>query len=210
MCSNQTFNILAIGAHPDDIEFGCGGTLLKYAAQAHNVSLLVLTCGGVGGNLEVRKEEQEEAAKFLGAKEVFWGGFQDTNIPDGRPLITAIENVINKVKPQIVFVNYLHDFHQDHRAAAKACLSATRYIKEVLYYEVPSSQHFEPETFVDISDVLDKKIELLNTHRSQVDRTRVENLTILESAKSCANFRGYQGRVKYAEGFGAVRILRAI
>lgn len=210
MCSGVAFNILAIGAHPDDIEFGCGGTLLKYADKGHNVSLLVLSCGGVGGNPQVRKEEQEEAAKFMGAKELFWGEFQDTNLPDGRPLITAIEQVINKVKPQAVFVNYLHDIHQDHRAAAKACLSATRYIKEVLYYEVPTSQHFEPETFVDISDVLDKKIELLNTHRSQVDRTRVENLTILESAKSCANFRGYQGRVKYAEGFKAVRILRAV
>jgi LmbE family N-acetylglucosaminyl deacetylase len=64
--------------------------------------------------------------------------------------------------------------------------------------------------FVDIKDVLDRKLELLKLHASQVDKTMVENLTILESVRSCANFRGYQGRVKYAEGFKALRILKDI
>jgi len=203
-------NILAIGSHPDDIEFGCGGTLMQYAENNHNVFLLVLTCGGVGGDPEIRKKEQEQAAKFMGIKEVFWGGFKDTELPEARPLITTIENSINKANPSMVLVNYLHDFHQDHRAAAKACLSATRYVKEVLYYEVPTTQQFEPDIFVDIGDILDKKLELVKIHKSQITRTRVEDLTILESIKSCANFRGYQGRVKYAEGFKAVRILRDI
>lgn len=203
-------NILAIGAHPDDIEIGCGGTLVKYAKAGHDVYLLVLTCGGVGGDPETRKKEQEQAAKKIGAKKVFWGGFEDTYASDARALITAMEKVISEVSPQVVFINYLHDVHQDHRAVAKACLSATRYIKEVLYYEVPTTSMFEPETFVDIGEVLDDKMELLNIHASQVDRTRVENLSILEVAKSCANFRGFQARVKYAEGFKAVRILKEI
>lgn len=203
-------NILAIGAHPDDIEFGCGGTLIKYAQKKHNVYLLVLTCGEVGGDPGIRKKEQQKAAKYIGAKEVFFGGFKDTYLPEDRSLIMSIESVIDKVNPQVVFINYLYDVHQDHREAAKACLSATRYIKEVLYYEVPTTQHFEPEVFVDIGDILEKKLDLLKMHKSQVNRTRVENLTILESAKSCANFRGFQGRVKYAEGFKPVRILRDI
>jgi LmbE family N-acetylglucosaminyl deacetylase len=79
-----------------------------------------------------------------------------------------------------------------------------------LFYEVPSTQHFEPDIFVDIKDVLDKKLQLLSIHASQVNRTKVENLSILESVQSCANFRGFQGRVKYAEGFKAVRLLREI
>lgn len=203
-------NILAIGAHPDDIEIGCGGTLLKHARAGHKVYLLVLTGGGVGGDPQIRKNEQEESAKKMGAEKVYWGNFKDTHATDARALITAIEGVINEVKPQTVFINYLHDVHQDHRAVAKACLSATRYIKEVLYYEVPTTNNFEPETFVDIGAVLVDKIELLNTHASQVDRTRVEDLSILEVAKSCANFRGFQARVKYAEGFKAVRVLREI
>lgn len=203
-------NILAIGAHPDDIEFGCGGTLIKYAQKGHKVYLLILTMGGIGGDPEVRKKEQEDALKFMKAKQVFWGNFKDTELPLSKRLISFIENVINKVEPQIVLFNYINDTHQDHRVVAQAGASATRYIKEVLYYEVPTSQDFQPEIFVDIGDVLDMKLELLKAHASQIDKTKVKNLTILESAHSCAIFRGYQGRVKYAEGFRAIRIMKEI
>ena len=203
-------NILAIGAHPDDIEFGCGGTLMKYAMRGHNVSLLVLTAGGVGGSPDVRVCEQKKAGQLMKVKKIFWGKFQDTEIPRDRSVITAIEKVICEVKPQLVLFNYLSDIHQDHRALAHAALSATRYIKEVLFYEVPTTQNFEPDVFVDISRVMDKKLRLLKLHCSQVNRTRVENLNILESVKSCAVFRGYQGRVRHAEGFKALRILKEI
>jgi len=203
-------NILAIGAHPDDIEFGCGGTLLKYSRGGHQVNLLVLTAGGFGGDSIARIKEQENTAKFLGAKGLFWGGFNDTELVDSRELILKIEEVLRKVKPDLVLLNYLDDVHQDHRAAAHAGMSATRYIKEILFFEVPTTQNFEPDIFVDIQDILDDKLKLLELHTSQVDRTKVENLTILESATSCATFRGYQGRVKYAEGFKALRILREI
>lgn len=203
-------NILAIGAHPDDIEFGCGGALLKYAGSGHNVFLFVVTDGCYGGDPCMRIREQEEATKLLGARELFWGGFKDTEVEDSRQLIIKMEDAIAKADPDIVFLNYLQDVHQDHRAVAAAGVSATRYIKEVLFFEVPTSQHFEPDIFVDIQSVLDKKMELLKLHVSQVDKTRVENLTILESARSCANFRGFQGRVKYAEGFKALRVLKEI
>ncbi len=201
-------NILAIGAHPDDIEFGCGGTLLRYARAGHNVNLLVLTSGGYGADPFVRIKEQEESVKFLGGKGLFWGGFKDTELVDNRELILKIEEVVKKVEPQIVFLNYLDDIHQDHRASAQAGVSATRYVKEVLFYEVPTTFNFEPDIFVDIKDVLEDKLHLLKLHASQIDKTRVEGLTILDSAISCATFRGYQGRVKYAEGFKALRILR--
>lgn len=203
-------NILAIGAHPDDIEFGCGGTLLKYADKGHNVYILVLTRGGVGAEPEEREQEQEVAAKFLKAKEIFWGNFKDTQLFLDKTLIYTIEHVVDKVKPQIVLFNYHQDTHQDHRAVAQAGTSATRYIKEVLYYEVPTSQDFQPSIFVDIGDVIEKKLELLKIHNSQVDKTRVEDLTIFESAQSCAIFRGYQGRVKYAEAFKPIRIMKEI
>ena len=203
-------NILAIGPHPDDIEFGCGGTLIKYAQKGHKVYLMVLTDGSYGGDAEVRKSEQIEAAKYIPAKELFWGNTRDTELEETRKLIISIEKVIHKVKPDIVFLNYSSDVHQDHRAAAYAGISATRYIKEVLFYEVPTTQHFEPDIFVDIRGVLDNKLRLLERHASQVHTVKVENLTILESSKSCANFRGFQGRVKYAEGFKALRVLREI
>lgn len=203
-------NILAIGAHPDDIEFGCGGSLIKYARAGHNVYLLVLTTGEVGGSPEVRQKEQEAAAKIIGVKDLYWGGFEDTQLVDNLTLILKIEGIIRKVDPDIVLLNNINDVHQDHRAAAQAGLSATRYIKEVLFYEVPTTQGFEPDIFVDIGEVLEQKAELLKTHTSQTHKTRVENLNIVESAQSCANFRGFQGRVKYAEGFKALRVLREI
>ncbi len=203
-------NILAIGAHPDDIEFGCGGTLIKYAQKGHNVSMLILTAGEVGGTPEMRMCEQEKAAHFMKVKKIFWGRFKDTEVPRDRSVIMAIEKAIREVKPHMVLFNFLSDIHQDHRALAHAALSATRYIKEVLFYEVPTTQNFEPDVFVDISRVMDKKLKLLKLHCSQVNRTRVENLSILESAKSCAVFRGYQGRVRHAEGFKALRILKEL
>ncbi|MBU1125929.1 MAG: PIG-L family deacetylase [Candidatus Omnitrophica bacterium] len=203
-------NILAIGSHPDDIEFGCGGTLLKYSGTGHAVSLLVLTDGSYGADPQVRRLEQEGSARFIGAKNLYWGGFRDTELVDNRQLILKIEEVIASVHPDIVFLNYPDDVHQDHRAAAEAGISATRYVREVLFFEVPTTQHFGPDIFVDIQEVLEKKLALLKVHLSQVDRTKVESLTILESVQSCANFRGYQGRVKYAEGFKALRLLREI
>lgn len=203
-------NILAIGAHPDDIEFGCGGTLAKYAQKGHNIYLLILTDGSYGGDAQVRKKEQEESAGCLRVKELFWGNIKDTELAESRRLIVAIEEIVNKVKPDIVFANYPEDVHQDHRAAARAAVSATRYIKEVLFFEVPTTCGFEPDIFVDIEQVLGYKLRLLKLHSSQVNKVKVADLTILQSAQSCANFRGYQGRVKYAEGFKALRSLRDI
>ena len=65
-------NILAIGAHPDDIEFGCGGTLLRYSKENHNIYMLVLTEGEVGSDAQFRRKEQENASQFLKAKKLFW------------------------------------------------------------------------------------------------------------------------------------------
>lgn len=206
----KKLNILAIGAHPDDIEFGCGGSLIKYAKSGHNIYLLVLTDGSFGGNPDIRRQEQNDAFQFIGGRQLFWGNFRDTELVNSRELIVKMEDVIGQVRPDTVFLNYHEDVHQDHRSASKAGISATRYIKEVLFYEVPTTQHFEPDVFVNIEDMLNKKLDLLKVHNSQVNRTKIENLTILESVQSCANFRGYQGRVKYAEGFKALRVLKEI
>ena len=88
--------ILAIGAHPDDIEAGCGGTLLKYAQKGHRIFLMVMTAGDKGGLSEVRKREQEQSAKQLGVEKIFWGGYEDTAVPMGRELIQEIEEVVKE------------------------------------------------------------------------------------------------------------------
>jgi len=201
--------ILAIGAHPDDLEYGCGGTLLKYSKKGVKIHLLVLTQGEIGGKPGVRKIEQGESAKILKAK-VYWGGYADTEIPNDKGLISKIENVIKLGKPDLIFVNYFNDTHQDHRSTAASTISATRHLRNVLFYEVPTTVDFTPTVFMDIGDVLQYKMRLLKAHKSQVYATKIAGrvgiLSILESVRSCANFRGFQGRVKYAEGFAPLRL----
>jgi LmbE family N-acetylglucosaminyl deacetylase len=200
-------NVLAIGAHPDDIEYGCGGTLALYAQRGHDVVLFVATDGGRGGAPDVRAREQGDAALALGAREVVWGGFSDAEMPLGRELITAVEEVIRRVRPNMIFVNSPDDTHQDHRYLAQATVSATRYVPNFLFYEVPSTQNFAPNCYTNVDKVLDLKLAALEAHRSQVSKTNIEDLSILELAVSCANFRGIQARVKYAEAFQSVRLL---
>lgn len=204
--SVKTKNILAIGAHPDDIEFGCGGTLIKYAEQGHHVFLLVMTKGEMGGESELRAAEQMESMKVMGAQEIFWGGLADTQIEVSQDIIKRVEEVITQVRPDFIFCHYPEDTHQDHRHLSQMTISATRYIRNVLFYEGPTTERFNPQVYVDIVPTLTLKVKALMAHKSQVKKTNIEDVSIVEIAHSCANFRGIQGRVQYAEAFSALRL----
>ena len=205
--SSELVDILAIGAHPDDIEYGCGGTLVKYVKAGHRVFLFIATHGTFGGVGSIRSEEMEASAKHMGASDLFWGGYTDTQIPMSQDLISEIEVIIGKVKPKFIFTHWRDDTHQDHRNLTACTLAATRYIPNFLFYESPSSQNFNPNVYMDISDVLDEKIELLKIHASQISKTNIEETTIIDIAASAATFRGIQARVRYAEGFASQRLL---
>ena len=202
----EKVNILAIGAHPDDIEFGCGGTLIKYTQKGHRLFLLVMTKGWSGAQTSTRVQEQINSKKILGAEKIYWGGYEDTHLVVDKELIGKVENVIQEAMPDFIFCSFPDDTHQDHRHLAQAIVSATRYIRNVLFYEGPTTQNFKPHVFVDIADTLDKKMQALKAHRSQVMKTNIEDLSIVEVARSSANFRGIQGRVKYAEAFHSLRL----
>lgn len=203
---SKAANILAIGAHPDDIEIGCGGTLSKFAEQGNAVSLFVLTDGSAGGEIKIRRQEQEKAANILPAANLFWGNYIDTEVIVSKKTITKFENIIHAARPNIIFVNYPEDTHQDHRHLAQITISATRYIKNVLFYETPTTTNFQPNVYVDLGDhFLERKHQLLRAHKSQVNKTNIANLSILDVASSNAQFRGTQGRVKYAEAFKPLR-----
>lgn len=198
-------SVLAIGAHPDDLEFGCGGTLSLLSKAGYKVRLLVMTSGEVGGDSNVRRREQQRAAALLKAG-VEWGGFRDTDIPLTRELIQEIEKRVRAVKPTLVFAPYFDDSHQDHRKVSQATVTAARHERNVLFYETPTTMNFNPTVFMDIRPAIERKLALLKAHRSQVFQTKVPDLSILESAKSTAIFRGYQDRLKYAEGFVPLRL----
>jgi len=199
-------NILAIGAHPDDIEYGCAGTLIKYAERGHHIYLMVLTSGQEGGSSEIRKQEQENAAELMSVQKIFWGGYHDTQLPLNKELIEKIEEVLGEVNPDLILVNYGDDTHQDHRILTQATMSATRYVRNVLFFEVPTTQNFNPQVYVDISDTLERKSQVLNAHASQVMKTNIEDMYIIELAQANATFRGIQGRVKFAEAFAPLRL----
>ncbi len=202
----QTMNILAIGAHPDDIEYGCAGTMIKYAERGHHIFLMVLTSGQEGGSTETRQQEQEAAAEIMKVQKVFWGKYHDTQLPLNKELIEKIEEVLGEVKPDLILVNYGDDTHQDHRILTRATMSATRYVRNVLFFEGPTTQNFNPQVFVDISDTLERKFKVLEAHASQVMKTNIEDMSIVELAQANATFRGIQGRVKFAEAFAPLRL----
>jgi len=202
----EKMNILAIGAHPDDIEIGCGGTLIKYSNKGDKIFSLVMTGGGQGGESGVRCSEQEDACRIIGVEKNYWGGYQDTHLEVNQELISKIEQVISEICPIFIFCHYPDDTHQDHRHLSLATQSAARNLRNVLFYEGPTTYGFNPQVFVDISETMDRKIEALKAHKSQVTKTNIEDLSIVEIARSSANFRGIQGRAKYGEAFSPLRL----
>ena len=175
-------------------------------ALLNQIFLLVLTKGEEGGEGEVRQREQDAAAEVIGAQQVFWGDYHDTQLPLNKELIDKIEEVIATVQPDLILVNHGEDTHQDHRILTRATMSATRYVRNVLFFEVPTTQNFNPQIFVDISDTLERKFKVLEAHASQAMKTNIEDMYILELARANATFRGIQGRVKFAEAFAPLRL----
>jgi len=198
--------ILALAPHPDDLEIGCGGTLAEHAARGDEVHIFVATYGDIGGASDVRKAEQQAASNILGIHKIHWGEFSDTMLPhETQPLMAKLEAIVQDVNPDIVYVNYAEDTHQDHRVLAQVARSVTRYVPNVLSYETPSSTGFEPTAFMGIHDVLQLKLQALEAHASQLDRTHMR-LNIIEIALATAHFRGMQSKLSCAEGFIPVRI----
>lgn len=135
--------VLAVGAHPDDVELGCGAALLAHRGRGDSVGLLVLTSGEHGPQGQSsRVSEQEIAASILGA-ELFWGGFEDGTVPEGRACVTVVEEAIRATGADVVYTHSPRDSHQDHRSAAVATLAAGRHVGRILMYETPSS-HLAP------------------------------------------------------------------
>ena len=200
-------NILCIGPHPDDLEFGAAGTLIKYAKAGYDVYLMIMTQGGMGGETETRSVEQAESGKIMGVKNIFWGGYQDTQLKADAETIRVVEDILQKIQPSVILCPFGEDTHQDHRNLAKVVMSASRNSRNLLLYETPTtSPNFNPNIFVDITEVLDRKIKTLLAHRSQLMKTNIRDTSILDMVTSTANFRGVQGRVRYAEGFISVRL----
>jgi LmbE family N-acetylglucosaminyl deacetylase len=164
------------------------------------------TDGGMGGEVSTRRGEAQEAARLIGAREILWGGYRDTDLALNKRLIDRIEEAIRSVHPSFIFVHHKEDTHQDHRILAQATISATRYVRNVLFYEGPTSVDFRPNVFVDVSELMERKLEALSAHASQVEKTNIPSLNILDIARAVAVSRGIQARTAAAEGFTSLRL----
>ncbi len=162
--------VLAVGAHPDDIELGCSGTLMLHKLSGDKVYLLVLTKGEASGDPNIREMECKESEKLMGMDDLFFGGLEDTKVGSGRETIDIIEKIVNKVKPDIVYGPACKDTHQDHRNTAYAVLSAARRCDTIMLYEGASTQKdFIPQIFVDIKETYEKKKAVIRVFGSQLN-----------------------------------------
>lgn len=163
--------VLAIGAHPDDVEIGCGGTLAKHRADGDLVNILTLSRGAHGGDINARTREAQRAASLLGARLEF-GNFMDTHVPAGTETIELIEAAIREFKPTHVYTHSAEDTHQDHRAVHAATRVAARSVSNVYCYQSPSSTvDFQPNLFIDISSFIEDKLRAIRAYDSQVSRS---------------------------------------
>ncbi|WP_308285817.1 PIG-L deacetylase family protein [Actinoplanes hulinensis] len=194
----MTRSVLAVGAHPDDIELGCGGALAAHRAAGDAVTMLVVTGGQSGpGATAGRRAEAEAAACSLDCL-LIWGNLVDCAVNADAATIALVERALEQTRADVVYVHAPDDSHQDHRAVAAATVSAARHIRRVLHYRSPSTTRFEPSVYVDIAAHLDRKLDALSCHRSQVESSAMVDPEVV--AASARHF-GAQARVRYAEAF---------
>ncbi len=196
--------VLAVGAHPDDIEMGCGGALAKHLEVGDEVYCLVLT-NGERGNHSLGREECLVSSKLLGLKDIFFGGFTDGFLTDDFETVNLIEGFINKLGVNRVYTHSPHDRHQDHRNCSRAVSSAARKITEILFFQGPSTTTFEPHYFIQLSDGhFEKKISSVRCYKSQIGKGVVDPRWLT----NLAELNGAMCNEKYAEAFAVNHIIR--
>ena len=204
-------NILALGAHCDDIELGGGGSLLAWKKQGHNITVFTASNSGYHdqhGDLvradETARAEAVRAAEFLGAK-LITADFATFELEFAEPLNRKLLEVLDQVRPDLVLTHWTGDVHHDHRALARAALHCCRHVPRLLMYRsnwYESDDCFDPRFFVDICDTLEQKIELVKIYRSECDRT---SPGWIDYIRAQAKLMGLKASVQHAEGFEAIR-----
>lgn len=195
--------VLAVGAHPDDVELGCAGTLARHKANGDKVYVLVLTKGEASGDCKIRERECRAAADLLCVDDLYFGGLQDTRIHDGKETVDIIEKFVDKVKPDMIYAPSYRDTHQDHRNTGHAALSAGRRCSVVLLYEGASTQRdFSPQVFVDIERTFELKRTATALFGSQLNNHKRGGYSAaVKAIEGLAKYRGYQAGVEVAEAF---------
>ena len=193
--------VLAVGAHPDDVEIGVGGTLAAHHAAGDSIVILTLSGGAIGGEAAARHRESEAAAAIVGARLIHLD-FPDTRLDPAAGMITAIEQVVRAVLPDQIYTHTSHDRHQDHRAVNAAAQIAARSIQNVSCFQSPSSTvEFHPNRFVDIGDQLETKLRMLAAFATQCGRDYMRQ----DIVRATARYWSRYGVGEYAEPLETLR-----
>jgi LmbE family N-acetylglucosaminyl deacetylase len=207
-------NVLAIGAHYDDIELGAGGTIAKHISNGDNVTLVVVTDSSYSGfdNKVLRTKEQAHqegaaAAKILGANRPICLEYETKRVVYGADLIEDLNKIIVDNKIEIIYTHWIHDVHQDHSAIGKATLNAARHVPRILMYRSNwyiTSHQFIENFFVDITPHISKKIKSIEAHKSECEKRGEKWMKFVLQQ----NYNtGIKMGLDYAEGFEVVKWL---
>jgi LmbE family N-acetylglucosaminyl deacetylase len=215
--------VAAVGAHPDDLEILCGGTLVRLARAGAAVSMVVLTDGAAGHKTiapdelrEIRREEARRAAETIGARPV-WLGLRDEWLFDDEPTRLRVVEALRQAQPDLILTHHPNDYHPDHRAASGLVFSASfvatlpniltesphlPVVPPLVYFDTLAGVGFLPQEYVDITEQLSDKLALYGCHRSQVEwMSDHDAVDMAELITTVGRLRGYQSGVGYAEGF---------
>jgi LmbE family N-acetylglucosaminyl deacetylase len=216
--------VLAVGAHPDDLEILCGGTLARFVNEGHEVVMCHATLGDRGSYVHtseeiaaIRSRESKRAAEICGAEEATLGlhdGEVSAADPEQRLLVV---DLVRDARPDLIITHFPHDYMSDHNEVSKLVFDCSFHatlplfetgkphhnkVTPIYYMETIMGVAFQPTEYVDVTDVIDTKTAMLEAHETQLTWLRDhDGVDIVEEMRAATRFRGLQSGVKYAEGF---------
>ena len=221
--------VMAFGAHPDDVEILCAGTLAKYAKQGHAVAIAVATNGEVGSPTlpreeiaAIREAEARKSAAIINA-EFFWLGYPDEFLYDSPDVRRHFIDVIRKFGPDIVLCpDKDRDYHPDHQRTGQivwdthvmvtvpniaTATAPCAKIYDIWFNDTVAGINFQPESYVDITETWETKMAMLACHESQAAWLMAQyGLPPSYFAETQSRFRGYQSGCTFAEAFRKVQV----
>ena len=216
--------VLAVGAHPDDLEILCGGTLARFAAEGHEVVMCHTSHGDRGSFVHtseeltrVRSEEAKRAAEICGAVETTLGlSDGEVNAADPEQRRLAID-LVRETQPDVIITHHPCDYMGDHNETSKLVFDCSfhatlpllettkpnyRTVTPIYYMDTLMGLGFQPTEYVDVSAVIDTKTAMLEAHQSQLTWLRDhDGVDVVEQMRTVSRFRGLQCGVEFAEGF---------
>jgi LmbE family N-acetylglucosaminyl deacetylase len=198
--------VLAVGAHPDDLELGAGGTLARLSRAGARVVMAIVS---IPNNLAGRRAEAKRAAEILGCEVRFLNPHKCMRVEDlkNHQLVSMIYGLVKELEPAAMLAHSRENLHADHKLAYEACMASQRLRYFDIFCYSPTSSHvvniaFHPHAFIDISDVIEDKMRAIRSHSSQFDRRGFKT----EHYREASNRTGRIVGVEYAEGLEVVRM----